>query len=409
MELLIVFLFILIAGFFAGSETAFISINRVHLHAKLKEKSRRAKTVEFLLKRQEDTIGMFLFGTNIFIVAATILFTATLGKWIPTVWVPLITNLYLTPLALLFSDVLPKMVFRKFANTLFYKLSFLYLLIFIIFYPFQFIILRFIRLVLSLFGLNRKKKGMFSRNEFQHLLDITARKGELHHREKEFIKSIMNFRNIKSREIMVPLIRMVCVDENQSVVQAADIMLSSQHTRLPVYHLRIDNIIGYVENKDLIDAPAEPSIKNFTKPTLFVPECMSIDQLLIQMEEHSAQMVFVVDEYGGVTGVITPQDIITEIVGEFVEMNAGELIQKTKDSYRVKGTLDIDELNEELHINIEKDNFETVAGFVLNTLSKLPKTGESFTVGKYIFEVVERKDHRIETIEIYPKNKKRKP
>ncbi len=401
MELLWVGIFILLAGFFSGSETAFISINRLRLHANLAAKDRRSRILEWLMQRPEDMIGMFLLGTNTCIVAASLIFTNYVANHFKTAeFIPLIVTGILTPLILLFSDVFPKIIFRTFSDQIMRGLAWIYWLMFILLFPFQFLFVRSIKLLLRLLGMNKKNKGAVSRDDFKLLLDISISKGVMKDREKDFIESIMNFKNIKAREIMIPLIRMVCVEENDSVSKASQLMLTRRHSRLPVYRGRVDNIVGYIENKDILNARRNEMVKQYTRDTLFLPECLEIDKLLLEMQESMSQMIFTVDEYGGVSGVITSQDLVTEIVGEFVDLGSDQPFKKEGDSFVVDGLFDIDELEEELHIDIKKDSFETVSGFVLQQLEHLPHAGEKFNYSRYEFEVLSIVNRRIEKVRI---------
>ncbi len=406
MELIWVSLFILLAGFFAGSETAFISINRMKLHANLAAKDRKSRIIHWLAHRPEDVIGMFLLGTNVCIVAASLIFTEYVAAHSASPHlIPLIVTGILTPLILIFSDVFPKIIFRTFSDEIMRSLAWIYGFLFIVLYPLQFIFVRSIKFILKIFGVTKKNKGILSRDEFKLLLDISTSKGVMKEKEKDFIESIMNFKNIKAKEIMVPLIRMVCVEENDSVAKASQLMLNRRHSRLPVYRARVDNIIGFIENKDVINARGTESVKQYTRDTLFLPETLEIDKVLLEMQESLVQMIFTIDEYGGVSGVITSQDLVTEIVGEFVDLVNAAPVKKEGETLIVNGTYDIDELEEDLHLGIQKDGFETVSGFVMQQLEHLPHAGESFVFSKYEFEILSVINRRIEKIKIMPRKR----
>lgn len=401
MDLLWVGVCILLSGFFSGSEAAFLSINRLRLHASLASRDRLSLIVDWLVRRPEDMIGALLLGNNAVNVAAAVLLTNyLLNRVANPAWVPVLVTAILSPLILLLGDVFPKIIFRRFADRIMRGLAWLYAVLFVVFFPFQFIFVRSIKLLFRMLGLHKKSKGMFSRDEFKLLLDISIQKGVMQDREKKFIESIMNFRNIKAREIMIPLIRMVCVEENDSITKAGQLMLTRRHSRLPVYRGRVDNIIGYIEDKAILNARRNDLVRQYTRDTLFLPETLEIDKLLLEMQESLSQMVFTVDEYGGVSGVITSQDLITEIVGEFIELGMNQPFRREGDAYIVDGLFDIDELVEELHIDIKKDGFETVSGFVLQQLEHLPHAGEKFYYRRYEFEVLSVVNRRIEKVRI---------
>ncbi len=407
MELFTAIGFLLLSAFFNGSETAFISINKIKLHSRLENGLNSAKILTSLIKNSESVIGGFLIGVNISDVAVVLIFNDYLGKAIgfgPLV--PLYSTLILTPLIAVFATLLPKILFREFADEIMFGLSYFYLAVYIILYPFQIIFVRTIKFLLSILGL-KKKKTMFSKDEFGILIDMTTEKGILKQSEKEIIESIMKFRNIKAREIMVPLIRMTCVEENDTVEIASALMLSTGHTRLPVFRIRVDNMLGYIENKDLLSAGKHDRVGSYVREGIIVPESAPINRVLVGMQNAKAQIVFVVDEYGGVIGAISNRDIITEIIGEFVEIK-GDWIKKEGDSYIINGMVNIDDINELLNLKIKKIDFETAAGFMLHELEKIPITGDSLDVGKFVFEVFSATSVRIKQIRIYPRTKKDK-
>jgi CBS domain containing-hemolysin-like protein len=405
MELIIAAGFLLLSAFFNGSETAFISINKVKLYSRLENGYYSARILTMLAKSSESVIGGFLIGVNICDVAVVLIFNVYLAKLIgPGPLVPLYSTLILTPVIAVFATLFPKIIFREYADEIMSKLSYLYLVIYILLYPFQFIFVRTVKFLLQIMGL-KKKKTMFSKDEFGILLDMTTEKGILKQSEKEIIESIMKFRNIKAREIMVPLIRMTCVEENDTVEIASALMLSTGHTRLPVFRIRVDNMLGYIENKDLLAAVKHDRVSSYIREGIIVPESAPINRVLVGMQNAKAQIAFVVDEYGGVMGAISNQDIITEIIGEFVEMK-GDWIKKEGEAYIVNGMIGIDEINELLNLKIKKSDFETAAGFMLHELENIPSPGDSIEVGKFIFEVYSATNVRIKQIKIYPRTRK---
>jgi putative hemolysin len=407
MDLIFVGAALVLSAVFNGFETGFISINRVRLHARLEDGNRGARILERLSRKSENVIGVLLLGISLTDIASVIYFTNYLNGILGhDQLIPLYVTLILTPVILIFSTLLPKILFREFADSLMHFFCYPLFFFYILLYPFQFLFVKIVKVILSILGL-KKRKSMFSKDEFNTVLDMSAEKGTLKESEREFIESIMKFKDIRAKEIMIPLIRMTCVEENDTVEIASALMLTTKHSRLPVFRMRVDNMIGYVENKELLDANKHDRIGKYVKETVFVPDLMPINQVLVRMQGHMAQMSFVVDEYGGVAGIITNQDIIAEILGGFVEIRE-ELFQKEGDDYMANGILNIDELNEELNLKIKKMDFETVAGFVLYKLGRIPAEGDSFEEGKYTFEVVSANNTRIKKVKISRKRKKDK-
>ncbi len=407
MELCLSILFILIAGFFAGSETAFISIDRIQLHANTDMKDRRYRILHWLLDRMEDMQGMFLIGTNICIVTATILFTNYLMGRLPgDNLIPLYVTLILTPVVLFFSDMIPKIVFRHFSEEITHAFAVVYLFFYFILFPFQFIFVRFVKFLMRIVGLSKTKRGSLTRDDFKVILETITGKGVLQQREKEFIERIMNIKNVIAREIMIPLNRLICVEENEKISKIGNLMISADTTSLPVYRDRVDNVIGYIDNKDVICAKSHDTVKKYLKEALYVPESVTIDHVLLDMQNNATQMAFAVDEYGSVAGAITSQNLVSEVVGEIMETGEA-LIEKKGDYYLVNGMMDVDELEDELEIQIEKSGFETVAGFVMHLLKRIPEVGDRFDYERYTFEVISVSELHTEQVAVFPKRRRK--
>jgi CBS domain containing-hemolysin-like protein len=407
MELFFIALFIFLSAFFNGVEVGLYSVNRIKLLAKLEEGKRSARMLDFLLKNSEQVLGTLLIGSNLCEIMAVIQFVVFLTKQLGVdPLIPLYSTLILTPLFLFVGNLLPKVLFREFADELMYLLAYVCYIVYVLLYPFQLVFVKSVKMILEFLGIKRQK-NLFNKDEFNILLDVSAEKGMLKESERDFIESIMNFKNVKAKEIMVPLVRMTCVEENDTVEVASALILSTKHSRLPVFRMRVDNMIGYIENKDLIDAHKHDKVGNYIKETVFVPDLTPIDQVLLQMRNRKTQMAFVVDEYGGAAGVITNQDVIAEIIGELVEIRE-ELLQKEEGAYLANGMMNIDDLNEELKLKIKKNDFETVAGFVLSNFGRVPGVGESFDFGKYQFEVAAANQVRVKSVRISLKKRKKK-
>lgn len=408
MELAFTIIFMLLAGFFAGSETAFISIDRMQLHANTDMKERRYRILHWLLDRIEDVQGMFLIGTNICIVTATILFSNYMIKILNgDPLVPLYVTLIMTPCVLLLSDVIPKIIFRHFADSITHALAPVYLFFFVVFFPIEFIFIRVIKFAMKILGLSKTKKGSLTRDDFKALLETITGKGVLQQREKGFIERIMNIKNVVAREIMIPLNRLICVEESEEIGRIGSLMASSEWTSLPVYRDRVDNVIGYIDNKDVIRAKQNEKVKKYIREALYVPEYVTIDHVLLDMQNKASQMAFAVDEYGSVAGVITSQNLIAEVVGGIME-SGDSSIENKGDYYLVSGMMDVDELEDELGVTIDKTGFETVAGFVMSQLERMPAAGDRFDYDKWTFEVISVNELRIDQIAVFLKRRKKR-
>ncbi|MCX7882056.1 MAG: hemolysin family protein [Brevinematales bacterium] len=397
-----------LSAFFSGSETALLSLNRLKLYAKLEENARHEHLLLFLLKHLDSVIGSLLVGNNLVNVLLAVLFTRILSQW----WqdpllLSLITMGILTPILLFFGEILPKIIAKELSGPYLKLFGWLILLVFCILLPIQFLFHRVIIGLLWIVGIKRKRE-IFSRDEFESLIHMAEQSGELRKSEKDFIESVVNFKNVKVKEIMVPLIRMSCVEENDSVQLAAALMITTKHTRIPVFKMRVDNMVGYLDHKDILNKPSEDPVKKYIKKAVFIPDTVSITQALLEMQKHSVQMLFIVDEYGGVVGAVTNHDIIGEIVGSWIDSRE-EMFRYENGLWHVSGMANIDDVNDIIGTKIEKQDFETIAGYLLAMFQRIPTTGDTYESPECIFEVEHATATRIVRVKIQPKrNKKNK-
>jgi putative hemolysin len=233
---------------------------------------------------------------------------------------------------------------------------------------------------------------------------------ELEEEERDIIRSVFEFGETVVREIMTPRVDIEGIKDDMTVDDCIGKVKHSRHSRFPVYHETIDDILGVIHVKDLLRLVAQDqeqrSVADITKKMSVVPETMPISDLLKQMQVQNFQMAVVVDEYGGTAGIVCMEDIIEELVGEIRDEydHAEKDIQKRPDgSILVKATLAVDDLNEELHLGIpESDEYDSIGGFVLSELGNIPKAGDTLAAGDLKIIVQHATQRRIHTLLIKP-------
>jgi CBS domain containing-hemolysin-like protein len=238
----------------------------------------------------------------------------------------------------------------------------------------------------------------------QALIDVGAAEGILEEEEGELIHSIIEFGDTRVSEVMTPRPDIVAVSETASVREARDIMLESKYSRLPVYRDQMDNVEGIIYVRDLLqcweEGVEESNIRSLIRQVYFVPETKPVDELLKEMQKAHVQLAMVIDEYGGVCGVVTVEDILEEIVGEIEDEDiAGEELEDIKDAgdgwYEVLGSTEIGKIERLFDMEIEADDFTTIAGLVINESGKVPPVGERFKFRGLEVEVLEADERRI--------------
>src|SRR5262245_32589109 len=248
-------------------------------------------------------------------------------------------------------------------------------------------------------------------NELQAFLDVGEEEGIIEENEGEMIQSIIRFSDRTVVEVMTPRTNIVSVESQATIEQVRDLMVETKHSRLPVYRGQIDNIEGVVFVRDLIkywqNGELHRKAGEITRPTYFVPETKPIDELLPEMQKAKTPMAIVIDEYGGLAGLVTLEDLVEEIVGEIEDEDEPEeqetnadIVDENHDSSIVRGHVPVGKIERRFGTELAADDFTTVAGLVLNELGYLPAVGETIEFRGLLFEVVEADERRISRVRI---------
>jgi len=250
------------------------------------------------------------------------------------------------------------------------------------------------------------KSGPFSTEaEFRDLVDQASESGFVEESEREMIHSVFDLGETMVRELMVPRTEMVWIESGKNLRQGLSLALRSGFTRIPVISENLDNVVGIAYVKDLArrvhenhDAEQSENVEEHLRKATYVPETKTADELLKQMQRDQIHMAIVVDEYSGVAGMITIEDVIEQIVGDIedehdIDEDADNITVLKNGDYRIKGITELDQLNEDLNTQFEADDVETVAGLVIQHLGRVPKFGERVRVNDFEFEV-QRADPR---------------
>lgn len=240
-------------------------------------------------------------------------------------------------------------------------------------------------------------------DDIQALIDVGAAEGILEEEEGELIHSILEFGDTSVGEVMTPRPDIVALPTTASVCEARDVIIESKYSRLPVYRDQIDNVEGFIYVRDLLQCWAEgqepESIASLVRPVYFVPETKAVSDLLEEMQKAHVQLSMVIDEYGGVAGLVTVEDILEEIVGEIEDEDIGgdeaEIVGGSEGVYEVLGSTEIGKIERLFDMEIEADDFTTIAGLVINESGKVPRSGEHLAFRGLEVEVLEADERRI--------------
>ena len=395
--------------FFSAAEMAFIAANRPRLRHLAEQGSATAAAYLEAFRHPERVLSTAMMGVTVaHIVAAS----ATTWSLLPTLGglAPVVVTLILTPVMLVFGEIIPKAVARAWATSLILRLYRPLIWTSVVLMPFVAFANLVVGLTLRLYGVRQADTRAFvSREELKALLQMEPGEAEVTTQEAELIDNIFDLGDTTVREVLVPLVEVTMLPDSASPQEAIALIQARGFSRLPIYGLRESNIVGVVAAMDLLSRGAEvATLDELKRPPYYVPETKRIDDLLREMQRARTHMAVVVDEYGGSIGVVTLEDILEQIVGEIQDEHerAPASVERLPDgNYRVAARTNIDELNEAFDWTLPKRDYETVAGLVLATLGRIPRAGEVFQIPGYAITVLETDARRVTAVKITPERK----
>jgi CBS domain containing-hemolysin-like protein len=392
--------------FFSAAEMAFIAANRLRLRHLAEEGSKTAARYLEAFSRPERILSTAMMGVTIsHIVASSITTVVLLPRFGGWAW--LVATAVITPLMLVFGEIIPKAVAREWATSLILKLFRPLRWASALLVPFVFTANLIVSSVLRLFGGPRADTRHFvSREELKALLAMEPGEAEVTTQEAEMIDKIFDLGDTTVREIMVPLVEVAMLPETATTDEGIALMQRRGFSRIPIYRQRETNIVGVVGAMDILARGGDATrLTDLKRPPVYIPETKRIDDLLRDMQRSRNHMAVVVDEYGGSTGVVTLEDILEEIVGEIHDEHdrAPASVERLPDgSFLVAARTNLEELNEALDWMLPKRDYETVAGLVLATLHRIPRRGEEFQVDGYTITVLEADERHVTAVKVTP-------
>ena len=389
---------LLLQAFFAGSEIALVSCDKIKMKALAEEGSKRAKFVLKSFQQIERFISTSLVGINLSLITSTVILTFYIQDKYPNKEYYVI--LILSPLIVIFGQVVPKAVFQKRASTIVLWSIYPLWLASKVFSPILFQITIFTKALFKLIG--STENPFITREELLHAIEGDETNRQSGYKEN-IIKRIFRFSETRVDEVMMPLIQVCALSEDTPVKEAVKTIKDTGHSRIPTYHERVDNITGMLHAFDLLGAKPDDPIKNFLRTPFYIPEAKSVDELLDEMKKGHAGMAVVVDEYGGAVGVITLEDILEEVVGEIEdEYDKGIRLWRkiAEGEYLINPKIDIEKINEELRLGIPEGDYDTLSGFLLSEVGSIPKVGDEIPYKNHTFVVTKASLRSVEEVKL---------
>jgi putative hemolysin len=406
---------LVLSAFFSSSETAFISLERFRVQHMVDTKVKGATRVAKMLERPERFLSTILLGNNLVNTAVAALATALAIS----VWEEqglLIATIGVTIVLLIFAETTPK----TFANRHAEKLSLLFVrpieIISWLFTPFVTILSWISSGVTRLVGGTPVPRSLVSEEEIRTMITVGHKEGTVEEAEADMLHAVFEFGDRPVSEVLVPRPEVVGVEKGTTLADFLALYAESPISRFPVYEENMDNVVGILSIKDVLMALAkgtitsESPIDNLIRPAYFTPETKRIGELFSEMRDKNYRMSVVVDEYGGTAGVVSLSRLMEEIVGPVGdELAAAEKEYEPINEYtfQIDGGMRIEEANEEMGLELPEGEYETVAGFVLHLLGRIPKQGQQLRYKGLKIVVTKMKGLKIEEI-LLTKEKKKK-
>ena len=406
-QFVILLILFLLSAFFSSAETALTTVSKIRMRSLADEGNKKAEIVlDTIENHKSKMLSAILIGNNIVNLYAASL-TTTIAYRFGGYMVSLATGI-LTVAILVFGEIAPKNLATLKSDKL--SLSYIRVIRFLmtVLTPVIFIINAFARGILMLMRIDpNAANDIMTEDELRTIVDVSHEDGVIESEEKERIDNVFDLGDAKAKDVMVPRVNVTFADVNCSYQELIDIFKEDKFTRLPVYEDTTDNVIGTINMKDLLIANRENfHIRDILREAYFTYELKSISELLVEMRHASYNIAIVLDEYGETAGLITLEDILEEIVGEIhdeYDENEEELIKEVGEcEYIVEGYLSLDDINDRLELELESDDYDSLGGYFIEHLDRLPEIGDEITTENGIRMVVEKMDkNRLELVHIY--------
>lgn len=386
--ILLILLFLVLQAFFAGSEIALISCDKIKMRSLADDGSAAAGLVLDAYSKIETFIGTTLIGVNLSLIINTLVLTfyfeETLGQRSG-----LYTVAVLSPLIVVFGQVVPKAVFESKRNSIVLWIIYPLWVFSKLFYPVLFFVNLFTRGILSRTG---KNMSSITREELEDVMEEDENRPSSDYKRR-VLRRIFGYSETTVGEIMIPLVKVDALERRSTLRDVKRLVAEKSHSRIPIFSDRVDNITGILNSFYVLgEQDLDKSVEQYALPPFYVPESKLVNELMDEMKGGRAGMAVVVDEYGGSVGIITLEDIIEEVVGEIEdEYDTGQTPWRNLGAgqYLIDPTVEIERLNDGLGLAIpEGEDYETLGGFLLYKYGSIPAPGTVIVFGKKTFTVV---------------------
>lgn len=408
-QLVALVVLLILSAFFSSAETSLVSVNQIRMRSLAENGNVRAKRVLAITSNQSKMLSAILIGNNIVNISASSLATIVAQRIWGNAAVSIATGV-LTVLVLIFGEISPKTLATANADKMALLFSGPIRILMIVLTPFIIIINFLAKGVLRLLGYKEdKNKTSFTEDELRTIVEVSHEEGVLENDEREMINNVFDFGESQAKDVMIPRIDMTCISIDSTFDEIVEVFRKDKYTRLPVYETSVDNVIGIINVKDLLlcEDKKNFSVQNILRKPYYTYEYKKISELMEELKKTSNNFTIIVDEYGSTVGMITLEDLLEEIVGEirdeYDEDEVDDILQVNENEYLILGTTRLSELEDlvDLPNSEEEDDYDTVGGFIVSQLGRLPQTGDEITINNLRFVVDTCDKYRIINVHLY--------
>ena len=399
---------LVLSAFYSGSETALVSVNKIRINQLVEEENSKAKIIHRLVASPDRMLALTLVGTNLANVLISLFGKGLTENVLPSFSEKLqdpITIVYITVLLLIFGEILPKTIFRVKADILALRFAYVLRLSEYVLAPLIYFVQTVTKfLVIVIDRGSSPPNPEAQREELRLIATMGEESGNLHAEQRRMIHSLLNFQNRTVNQVMVPLVDFVAIEKTTTCDEFLQIAADSGYSRIPVYDGRVYDIIGIVNLLDVIYSENLPeTIEPFIRTDIqVVPESKNINALLKEIQDTQHTMVFAVNEYGGTVGLVTVEDLVEEIVGEFAdERDETDMIHIIAPNIlECEGRTEVETLEEHYGYSIPQGHYETIAGYILERIGTIPETGTEIDLDDSVVTILDADTRSIKKIRI---------
>jgi len=423
--IIFIFLLILLSAVFKASETAIMASNKSKVKAITKEDDKKAKRLNEMLDDPDKSLSAIQLIINFITVLASAALAANVSGCISAMFYSLgipyqahvsiiLIAVILSFVALALGNFYPqKLALRHPEKTALFFVNFIAAFS-VILKPFVFFTQKTVDMLLRITRQNSDADGdEFFEDDVMSMLEVGKETGVLREEGQKMINSIFAFDDIMAHEIMTPRTDVFTIDVDDSIEEYIEELMELRYSRIPVYENDSDNIIGILNIKDFLIKARETGFENvdlrsILRKPYFVPETKKIDDLFFDLQSTKKHIAILIDEYGGFSGIVTMEDLIEEVMGDITDEydeEESDIEQLDENTYMISGFMSLSDLNEELGINLESDNIETVGGFLIDILGEIPEDGDDEELviehDDMVFKIESVKEKRVEKVKLY--------